>query len=88
MKHAKLLKRIFHGDFRPADHLGYSKAYKRQMYENCKVHQRFRRMLKKNQLKAFDELEEMDIELSGMSQEETYIAGMKAGIQLLMEALR
>ena len=34
------------------------------------------------------ELEEMDIELSGRAQEENYIAGMKAGIQLMVEALR
>ena len=31
---------------------------------------------------------EMDIELSGRAQEENYIAGMKAGIQLMLEALR
>ena len=85
-KHTKLFKRIFHGDFRPADGMDYSRAYKRWMKENYEAHQRFRKTLKKGQLEAFDELEEMDIELSGRAQEENYIAGMKAGIQLMVEA--
>ena len=87
-KHTKLFKSIFHGDFRPADRMNYSRAYKRWMNENYEAHQRFRKLLKKGQLEAFDELEEMDIELSGRAQEENYIAGMKAGIQLMLEALR
>ena len=87
-KHTKLFKRIFHGDFRPADGMDYSRAYKRWMKENYEAHQRFRKTLKKGQLEAFDELEEMDIELSGRAQEENYIAGMKAGSQLMVEALR
>ena len=77
-KHTKLFKRIFHGDFRPADGMDYSRAYKRWMKENYEAHQRFRKTLKKGQLEAFGELEEMDIELSGRAQEENYIAGMKA----------
>ena len=46
-KHTKLFKRIFHGDFRPADGMDYSRAYKRWMKENYEAHQRFRKTLKK-----------------------------------------
>ncbi len=42
-KHTKLFKRIFHGDFRPADGMDYSRAYKRWMKENYEAHQRFRK---------------------------------------------
>lgn len=46
-KHTKLFKSIFHGDFRPADRMDYSRAYKRWMKENYEAHQRFRKTLKK-----------------------------------------
>lgn len=81
----KLLHRIFHGDFRPADGIRYSESYNRRMHENFQAHQTFRDSLQEEQREAFDGLMEMDIELSGQAQEDNYIAGMKSGIQLMQE---
>lgn len=82
-----MFKRIFHGSFRPADTMKYSSSYIRFMHENYNVHQEFRNMLQGEEKEVFDQLEEMDIELSALAQEENYIAGMKAGIRLMLEAI-
>lgn len=83
----RLLHSIFHGEFRPADGIKYSKSYNRRMHENFVAHQIFRESLQEEQRDAFDGLMEMDIELSGQAQEENYIAGMKSGIHLMLEVL-
>lgn len=82
-----IFERIYYGAFRPVDELEYSESYKTLMDKNNEIHQKFSSLLQKEQLKMFEQMEEMDGAFQAIVQKENYIAGMKAGIHLIIESL-
>ena len=84
----EVIRRIYNGDYRPADNGGMeSKEYQEARDLAYQAYEQFGEKLTPEQKEAFDHLMDLHLDVFLCGNEEAFIQGARAGAQILLDLL-